>query len=80
MAGDDPKERAMLKISAILDDGIKLGRYQRDNKIMRRVSRKAASTIVVSKYKRYGIESTDEFGDAITLYLNGVSIGLQEPA
>jgi hypothetical protein len=67
----------MLKTNVILGDGMKLGRYNRDHKINSRVSRKTASVIVASKYKKYGVESTDDFGAAITLYLNGVSIGLQ---
>lgn len=70
----------MLKTNMILGDGIKLGRYNRDKKVSQRVSRKVASTIVAGRYRAYGVESSDEFGTAVTLYLNGVSIGLQEPA
>jgi len=70
----------MLKTDIILGDGMKLGRYHRDDKIPRRVNRNIASTIVASRYQSYGVETSDEFGAAITLYLNGVSIGLQELA
>jgi ATP-dependent phosphoenolpyruvate carboxykinase len=69
----------MLQTKIILGDGIKLGRYSRDRKVPGRVSRKIASTIVASRYQSYGVETSDEFGMAVTLYLNGVSIGLQEP-
>jgi len=69
----------MLKTNVILDDGMQLGRYHRDNEIPKCVNRKMASKIVARKYQSYGVETTDEFGAAITLYLNGVAIGLREP-
>jgi hypothetical protein len=66
----------MLKANKILGDGIKLGKYYMENKVSKRINRKIVSTIVASKYQGYGVESSDDFSMAVTLYINGVSIGL----
>ena len=59
---------------------MKLGKYNRDHEVPLRVNRKMAATIVARRYQEYGIESTDEFGMAIKLYLDGVSFGEAEKA
>lgn len=67
----------MIKTSKILLDGVDLGKFHCDKKLSCDVARETATKIVVGRYKEYGIESSNDVNIAVSLYMDGVSIGFR---